>query len=396
MNCKYIRHRTVEDSKKVNMNYQLKLLVTLLSLSILLACHNSSANKVSLKNSSISDKMDSIINEYYQNKQFSGAVLVADKGNILLNNEYGFQNIDSSDPITSETVFEIASLSKQFTAVLVLMMKEEDKLNIDDKVIQYLPSFPYKNITIRHLLTHTSGLSEKKFYMWAGQNMDPSKTYTNQFVLSYLEQEKPSLAFEPGTKWEYSNVGYFILPLILEQITGEHFIQLLSERIFEPLDMTNTGIFSQDYKGNNMDNYAFGKIFNPKDSVFVSSFGMAWSDSIYGSVGILSNTTDLFKWDRALYSNSLTNQETLSEAFNQYILADGSPSGYGFGWFVKDDSTINDVNWGKRVDHYGLWPGYESSIVRYIDKDKTIIILSNQAPSAKDLIVEKISQILFE
>jgi len=366
----------------------------LLILILIAACGQVNKNVYS-NYDQISDRIDSIVNVYYQTGKFSGSVLVADKGQVLLSKNYGYQNLDSTQKINSESVFEIASLSKQFTAVLIMMMKEEEKLALDDKVVEYLPAFPYNNITIRHLLTHTSGLSERQFYVWAGQHMDPTKTYTNKFVLNYLEQEKPELAFEPGTKWEYSNVGYFILPLILKEITGQHLIQLLQERIFTPLEMTHTGIFSQNYKGTEMDNYVFGKIFNPKDSVFISSFGMSWSDSIYGSVGILSNTSDLFEWDRALYSNKLVSQKTLSEAFDQYVLSDGSPSGYGLGWFIKPEYKIDGVNCGKRVDHYGVWPGYESSILRYIDRDKTIIILSNQSPSAKDKLVEEISALIF-
>ena len=160
--------------------------------------------------------------------------------------------------------------------------------------------------------------------------------------------------------------------------------------------MDNTGIYSQEFKGTKMDNYVFGKIFNPKDSVFISSFGMAWSDSLYGGVGILSKTMDLLKWDRALYSNKLVDQETLQEAFIPYPLANDSSSVYGFGWYVRENFIIKGRNCGKRVDHDGLWPGYESSIVRYIDMDKTIIILSNQAPSSKDRLVEEISVLLFE
>ena len=160
--------------------------------------------------------------------------------------------------------------------------------------------------------------------------------------------------------------------------------------------MSNTGIFAQNYKGSKMDNYVFGKMFNPKDSSFRSSFGMAWSDSIYGGVGILSNTTDLFKWDRALYSYKLLNQEILSEAFEPFKFPNDSSSEYGFGWYVKENIVINKLNCGKRIEHHGLWPGYESSIVRYIDRDKTIVILSNQSPSYKDKLVEQISELLFK
>ncbi|MCZ6704196.1 MAG: serine hydrolase [Ignavibacteria bacterium] len=322
--------------------------------------------------------------------------MVADQGDILINANYGYANLDLTKELSSESVYEIASISKQFTALLIMMLKEENKLDYDDKITKYLPTLPYDNITIRHLLTHTSGLSERQFFMWAGQNMDPTKIYTNELILKYLEKENPELEFEPGEKWEYSNLGYFLLPLILQQSTAKNYIQLLNDKIFSTLGMNNSGIFSQDFKGNEMDNYVFGKVYNPKDTAFKSSFGMAWSDSIYGGVGILSNTLDLLKWDRALYSNSLVSQKTLQEAFKTYMLKNDSSSKYGFGWYIKENKVINGINYGKRVDHNGLWPGYESSIVRYIDRDKTIIILSNQSPSSKDKLIEEISDLLFQ
>lgn len=373
-----------------------KLLVILLIIIFFTDCQNASSQQAISENARISGQIDSIVNSYYQANEFSGSVLVADQGNVLINKEYGYMNLDATKEINAEAVFEIASLSKQFTALLIMILKEEKKLNYDDEIVKYFPNLTYNKITIRHLLTHTSGLSEKRFFIWAGQNMDPTKIYSNEFVLKYLEDEHPKLAFEPGEKWEYSNVGYFLLALIIQQTSEIHYIQLLKEKIFEPLGMHSTGIFSQNIKGSKMDNYVFGKVFNPKDSTFISSFGMAWSDSLYGGVGILSNTTDLLKWDRALYGNILINQETLQEAFNSYPLPNDSSSEYGFGWYVRDDFKIKGRNFGKRLDHNGLWPGYESSIVRYIDEDKTIILLSNQSPSSKDKLVEEISELLFE
>ncbi len=371
-------------------------LLVILLISIFWAdCQGPSSQQTSLESTGITSQIDSLVNSYYQAHEFSGSVLIADKGKVLINKSYGYLNLDSIKEINPESVFEIASLSKQFTALLIMMLKEEQKLDYDDKIIKYFPRLPYKDITIRHLLTHTSGLSEKLFFIWAGKNMDPTKIYTNEFVLQYLEQEKPKLAFKPGEKWEYSNVGYFLLPLIIQQTSETHYIQQLKEKIFEPLGMHHSGIFSQEFKGTKMDNYVFGKVFNPKDSVYISSFGMAWSDSLYGGVGILSNTTDLLKWDRALYSNKLLDQKVLQEAFKPYILANDSSSEYGFAWYIRENFIINGSNCGKRVDHNGIWPGYESSIVRYIDKDKTIILLSNQSPSAKDRLVEEISELLF-
>ena len=333
--------------------------------------------------------IDSLVNSHYTSGMFSGAVLIAENGNVIYHQQFGYTKLDSSELISENTVFEIASLSKQFTAFLIMLLEEEEQIDYDDKIIKYFPKLKYNNITIRHLLTHTSGLSEKKFFQWARQNMPPSKIYHNEFILEYLINEQPDLAFEPGEKWEYSNLGYFLLPLLIKQKTGKHYIQVLKERIIEPLGLKNTGIYAQDHKGSQMENYAFGKVLNPQDSTFISSYGMAWSDSIYGGVGILSNTEDLFKWERSLHSYDLLDSASLSEAFIPYQLSSDRSSGYGFGWFISEELGK------KRLDHYGIWPGYESSLVRFPDEDKTIIILTNQSPSAKDLLIEKISEILF-
>ncbi len=372
-----------------------QLLTAFLLFNFLVSCQKIGLKQDELKSQQMTKQINDLVHNYHQKGQFSGAVLVADQGSIIFNKEYGYKDRDEKENIDSESMFEIASLSKQFTAMLIMMLEEEGKINYDDKIIKYFPELPYENITIRHLLTHTSGLSERQFFGWAGQNMQQGKIYHNEFVLNYLKNEKPQLAFNPGEKWEYSNVGYFLLALILQENTGKHYTEILREKILQPLEMKHTGIFSQQLKGNEMEDYVFGKVFNSKDSVFIPSFGLAWSDSMYGGVGILSNTIDLLKWDRALYDNTLISDQSKEAAFSSYQLSDGNNSEYGFGWYVRDNFEINGDNYGKRLDHNGLWPGYESSMVRYIDQDKTIIILSNQAPSVKDQLVEEISTMLF-
>ncbi len=364
-------------------------------LGLAIACQQANKPTDTDKSRILTDQLDSIVTVQHKSGMFSGSVLVFDDGEIVLDKNYGYQNLDSIQMIDQQSVFEIASLSKQFTANLVMQLEEQGKIDYDDNLITYFPKLPYENITIRHLLTHTSGLSERQFFMWAGSNMDPTKIYSNDFILEYLENEQPELSFQPGESWEYSNLGYFLLPLIIEQTTGKHYIEFMEEQIIDPLGMENTGIYSQKYKGEEMENYVFGKVFNPKDSIFISSFGMAWSDSLYGGVGILSSTADLLKWDRALYTDQLVSQEALMEAYEPFRFSNDSSSQYGFGWYVRENYMINGKNCGKRLDHNGLWPGYESSIVRYIDKDKAIIILANQAPSAKDQLVEELSAILF-
>ncbi len=341
------------------------------------------------------NEIDRLVDKHCNSGMFSGSILVAENGEIIYQQQCGYLDIDSTVSINEASVFEIASLSKQFTAFMIMVLKQQGKLDYGDLITEYFPELPYQDITIRHLLTHTSGLSERQFFQWAGQHMRPPTIYHNEFILNYLITEQPELAFAPGNNWEYSNLGYFLLPLIIQQKTGMHYIDYLEKSIVKPLGLENTGVYSQEFKGSQMDNYAFGRVFNPQDSAFMSSFGMAWSDSIYGGVGIISNAEDLFKWDQALYSDTLIDSSSLYEAFEPYQLSNDGSSGYGFGWFVDDDQTINGMPIGKILSHYGLWPGYESSIVRFPEKKKTIIILANQSPSSKDVLKEEISSILF-
>ncbi len=379
------------------MTRVIQFLLILFILLSLANCKNQSSHRSISGNDQFAESIDSLVRTYYNSERFSGSVLIADQGDIVFQKEYGYVKLDSSKLIDTNSVFEIASISKQFTAMLIMIMKEQGLLNYDDNLQRYFPQLPYQNITIRHLLTHTSGLSERAFFVWGAQNMPSTSIYDNRFILEeYLTKVQPELAFEPGTKWEYSNLGYFLLPLILEEVSGKSYINLLQEKIFDPLRMRHSGIYSQSHKGTEMPEYVFGKIFNPQDSAFGSAFGLAWSDSIYGGVGIVSNAEDLLAWDRALTSNALIDKQTLEEALTPYTLSDNSSSAYGFGWYVQNNYSLNGKRVGKRTDHNGLWPGYESSIVRYIDEGKTIIVLASQQPSAKDEIVHGISEILFK
>ena len=179
------------------MSIFIKFLAILLVSTVLISCQGTSSEKSSTINEVLATRIENLVNSYYLADEFSGSVLVADQGDILINGNYGYANLDLTKKLNSESVYEIASISKQFTALLIMMLKEENKLDYDDKITKYLPTLPYDNITIRHLLTHTSGLSERQFFMWAGQNMDPTKIYTNELILKYLEKENPELEFEP-------------------------------------------------------------------------------------------------------------------------------------------------------------------------------------------------------
>jgi len=308
---------------------------------------------------------------------FSGVALVAEDGKSVFQKAFGFRNREAGLRNDTTTIFELASVSKQFTAMIIMMLKEDGKLNYDDPLERYIPELPYPGITIRHLLTHTSGLPDYQAVM--DENWDKSKVAGNDQIIQYLIAYHPPRRFEPGTKYEYSNTGYVLLGSIAEKVGGKDFVVLCRERIFGPVGMTSTDIRSLEEKAA-VENFARGYIFVEKKNRYIladsfpSSNYIVWLGNRKGPGRVSSNVSDLLRWDRALYGNSLVKKETLRGAFEPYRFANDSLSSYGFGWQIDQHKTL-----GRKIWHTGSNPGYSTIIVRFIDADKTYIILSNNA-----------------
>tara|TARA_A200000113_G_C8865663_1_gene354707 strand:+ start:1913 stop:2980 length:1068 start_codon:yes stop_codon:yes gene_type:complete len=305
-------------------------------------------------------------------KNFSGVVLVASEGKIIFTGVNGKRDFENGIPLLSSDIFELASISKQFTAMMIMISKEKGLLNYDDQVEKYL-DIPYKGITIRNLLTHTSGLPDYQEIM--DKYWDKSKVAGNTEILEYLNKYKPEMIFSPGEEYKYSNTGYVLLGSIIERVTGEDFVKISKKWIFEPLKMGNTSIRSNEEK-KELTNLALG---HKKDSLdrfvnankFLSSDYTIWLGNRKGPGRVSSNVFDLLLWDQALYKESLTSKKTMQEAFTPYILNNKKISYYGFGW------RLNNYPKNKIVSHSGSNPGYKTRIVRLLNKRKTIIILSN-------------------
>jgi CubicO group peptidase (beta-lactamase class C family) len=325
-------------------------------------------------------------------KEFSGVVLVADKGKPVYYKAWGYRNHASKTPLQKTDVFELASVSKQFTAMIIMMLKEKGQLGYDDLVEKYL-DIPYKNISIRHLLTHTSGLPDYQAIM--DKYWDKSKIASNQEILEYLNKYAPPKLFEPGEKYEYSNTGYVLLASIAEKASGRDFIDMCRQWIFRPLKMLNTDIRTLQQKASTP-NFAIGHIYVSEKQRFIradsfpSSDYTIWLGNRKGPGRISSTAADLLKWDQALYSNKLVKPTTLAEAFSPMKLKNDSLSNYGFGWDLVNSKPV-----GKVVMHTGDNPGYATRIVRYIDRNKTIIILSNNAFTGQAELVRKMEAIIF-
>ncbi len=340
---------------------------------------------------SFSDHLDSLMMSV---PDFSGVILVADKGNPVYHKAFGLANAEAKMQMDTSSVFELASVSKQFTAMLVAMLQEAKKLNYDDAIEKYLPGLPYPNITIRHLLNHTSGLPDYQKLM--DEQWDKTKVATNDDIISYLKKFHPPALFKPDDKYEYSNTGYVLLGRIVEKASAKDFILFCNEKIFRPLGMTSTNIRNKAQK-DSIANFARGYIWVPdrKKYILADSFPSSnytiWLGGRKGPGRISSTTSDLLKWDGALRTGKLVTQETMDKIFSPARLTSDSLSYYGFGWMLRNDPRI-----GKIVFHTGDNPGYKTEIIRYIDKNKTVIVLCNNAHEKFDEIVKALEALLFK
>ncbi len=344
------------------------------------------------------DGIQYILDSTYSSSPFFGNILITKNNKIIFEKSYGFADAVNNKPLTNKNSFQVASISKQFTAYGIMLLKNKGLLDYDSLVNKYIPSFPYNNITIRHLLTHTSGLPN--FWDDIRPNMDTTKSNGNKEVLEYLIQHKLPLQFESGTKFQYADIGYDFLANIIENSSGLSYQKFMSENIFKPLKMNNTfGYMVTDIRRIQNENLAIGHAYEngkfeyahlqPKYN-FVFYLG-----NFYGDGSIVTSAKDLAIWDKALKECKLLPCEIQNESitepiFNgQTIYAKTNPNiSYGFGWFIKNAPS------GKMVYHSGGHPGNSHIIYRLLDKDITFIFLSNAETANLKLLRNKILQLL--
>lgn len=341
------------------------------------------------------DSYEKLMSHLIEQDLFYGSVLIRKGSFLLYFKNHGFTSIETQQHIDDRTNFELASVSKPFTAMAIMILMEQGRLTYEDPVEWYLPELPYKAITVRHLLNHTSGLPD--YMLLFHEHWDKSKIATNMDVLRLLAEFKPASLFEPGTKWEYSNTGYVLLALIIERVSGGSYSNFLKKHIFDTVGMNDTRV-STFMPGRSRDvRDALGYLRTeegfvlPEDSEETSY--VRYLGGIYGDGTVRSTPRDLLAWDRALYDHSLVQEETWLEAIQPTSLPDGSSAEYGFGWIVYQTEEL-----GRIVSHGGSWPGYSTTLIRYIDKDACIIYLSN-APGSVEVeqgIVEALECILYD
>jgi len=316
------------------------------------------------------------------------AVLVKQNGKVLFGKSYGLRDLRNKQAIDSTTNFRLASCTKQFTAMAIMLLVHDGKLRYDETLTEIFPEFPAygKSITVRNLLNHTSGLPDYENLMDAvekqkGPTWTAEKQIRDGEVLQLLEKEQHG-KFAPSTKWEYSNSGYVVLGLVVASRSGKSFGEFLQERIFSPLSMNDTLVFE---KGKNkVAHRAYGH--SKKDGRFIET-DQSSTSATQGDGGVYSNLEDLSKWDDALRIHALLSDKEFVAAITpanlpagaEQKLAEDAPDslrgkalGYGFGWFL-DLQNPHPLMW-----HYGDTMGFKIALLRYRDSDLTVIILCNR------------------
>ncbi|PTX14169.1 CubicO group peptidase (beta-lactamase class C family) [Pontibacter mucosus] len=314
--------------------------------------------------SKLGHHLDSIFTYLHKRKGLNGTVLVTKYDEVVYTGAFGYGDFRSKDSLHTQSVFQLASVSKQFTAMAVMMLQEQGKLQYDDSVQQHIPDFPYHGITIRQLLTHRSGLSNYTYFsdeLWH----DRKVPIYNDDVLKIMAEHRPNPYFRPDARFDYSNTGYFLLASIVERASGMPFSEFLQQRIFKPLQMTNTFTFS--------DSLVYGnKLVVPGHTGGRRKRWPDYLDTVLGDKGMYSTVEDLYKWDQALYTNKLVKQETLEKAFTGSRQERKKDEDYGFGWRIKQVPNGDTV-----VYHGGLWHGYATYLLRNPNDHSALIILSN-------------------
>ena len=305
-----------------------RIIILLTALSLIVACKNkentnTTTDKFEVVENDKTQRLDSVYSAHFERNEFNGNILVAEKGEIIFQKSFGIANEETNEKLNVQTSFELASVSKQFTAMGIVQLQKEGKLSYDDLISKYVPELNhYQGITIKNLLIHTGGLPDYMSIM--EENWDTSKIATNEDVIEIFEKLKPEKEFNPNQKYSYSNTGYLLLGTIIERVSGKSFGDYLKEKIFESLEMENTFVYRRRYNPKKVDNYASAYIYSdslkrnvlPDESPEENK--VIYLDGIVGDGMVNSNLIDLYKWDRALYGNELVNDEDKKLIFSSY------------------------------------------------------------------------------
>jgi len=315
------------------------------------------------------NQIDKILTDAYNNGRFNGHVLYAEKGKIIYNSAFGYEDLKTKKPLTDTSVFQLASTSKPFTAVAILKLHQEDKLDINQPVVYYLPDFPYNNITVKHLLQHRSGLPN--YIYLSHQNWDYRQPLTNDDLTPLLKKTNAKLLFKPDSRFRYSNTNYAYLANIIEKVSGQTYQDYMKNEIFQPLAMYNTYVYPPDEEHSS--NVVKGYDFNRRRGFYERQAD--YLDGIVGDKGIYSTANDLFLFDQALYDYKFIAKSLLDLAFTPAKPFDERHKrDYGLGFRVKLTDEGQVVAY-----HHGWWKGFRTYFVHDYENRRTLIWLNNRS-----------------
>ena len=324
--------------------------------------------------------IDALFAEYTGANVPGASVIVIRDTEVVFRRAYGMADLEHGIPATTGTDYRLASLTKQFTAMAIMLLVRDGKLRYDDPVRNFLPALPASatRVTIRHLMNHTSGLPDYEDLIPDTQTVQVK----DRDVLALLARSD-TLYFEPGTQYRYSNSGYCLLALVVENVAGMRFAQFLHDRIFAPLGMH--GSVAHEDRLDTVPSRAYG--YTPDSGRFVPTDQSVTSATL-GDGGIYTSVDDLVQWDRALASDRLVDRTSLRLATQPPVLPGGAETQYGFGWFV--DEYRGEHRWR----HTGETSGFTNAIQRFPDRGLTVIVLTNRNGGTPWTIAERIADLV--
>lgn len=336
------------------------------------------------KTQKVTSKLDSLLQLINKRHDFNGSVLVAKDGKILYQNEVGYADFKKKEPLNNASAFQLASVSKQFTAAAIMLLYERGQIKLTDSVNYFFPDFPYKGVTIKNLLNHTAGLPK---YFWIAEHKWKKDTApTNSEMMNLLASSNVEKFFKPGRNFDYSNTGYLVLASIVEKISGNSFGDFLKEHIFEPLEMNDTFVYSykkSEVKNNQLYGY---RLYRGWKHLKINS---SVNDAIVGDKNIYTTSENLFKWILGLNNGKLLTKESLNLMYTKGETIYGRKIPYGFGFRIdpKDDNIVY---------HHGKWNGFSTGLTQYLEDNIVIIVLEHTSYNAITSLTNKVKKIVVE
>lgn len=330
----------------------------------------------------VGHKLDSLLKRVNKRHDFHGSLLVAKNGSILYKNQVGYADFRKKEMLNDSSMFQLASVSKQFTAAAIMLLYERGQIKLTDTVTNYYPDFPYEGVTIKNLLNHTAGLPQ---YFWVAEHKwTQQKAPTNSEMMDLMATSKVQRFFKPGSKFNYSNTGYFVLASIVEKVSKKSFSSFMKENIFDPLEMNDSFVYSFEndvVKENQLNGYRLYRGWRHL------KINYSVNDAVVGDKNVYSTSEDLYKWIVGLNNGKLLSQESLDMMYAKGETKFGREIPYGFGFRI--DTKDED-----KIYHHGRWNGFRTGLTQYTKDNLVVIVLEHTSYNSITSLNNTVKQIV--